>query len=682
VNRPLVTIMIPTYNQAELLPAAIDSALAQRYRPLEVVVADDASTDTTADVVAGYRDARLRYVRRSDNLGRVGNYRRTLVDDARGTWVLNLDGDDRLLDDDYLVKAISLAERHPQVALVFARALDAPADGGPLEEPPINRDLPEVSDGTDLFLAVAEGRVGIPHLTALYRRDVALELDFYTHDVVGADSVALLSLLPGRSVGFIDTAAAVWTKHEGNATWGRGVRARLDNFAVVDVPADRAARHLPSAAVDRWRRRMGGRLAASYVADRLAAGHVVDGFAFLAALTLRRPAAAAVAARNLTRRGWQRFRRPPAETAHARRVAMLIPDLGGGGAERVFVLLAEGLAAAGCEVDLLLFRATGPHLASVPDGVRVVDLGAERSSRSLGALWRYLRERRPGALVSALHNANLVAVVARALSRSRTRLILTVHNDLEREFAEDERWRSGLIRALLRWLYPLADRVVAVSEGVRSSLVAAHIATDRLDTIVNPVVTDAMFARAREEPPHPWLDDAAVPTIVSIGRLEPQKDHATLLDAFAEVLERREARLLIFGEGAERERLERRIDDLGLAGSVALPGYVSNPYAALARARVFALSSRFEGLPTVLIEALALGCRIVATDCPWGPSEILDGGALGTLVPVGDSGALAAALVVALDEGRPETDRAAVDAYRVEPVVAAYLSAMGVPHRA
>jgi glycosyltransferase involved in cell wall biosynthesis len=295
--------MIPTYRQAALLRRALDSALEQTYVPLEIVVADDASPDGTAEVVAGYGgDARLVYRRNERNLGRVGNYRNTLEHHVRGAWVLNLDGDDWLLEPDYLARAMALVAVHPDLALVFARARDVSAGGGASDEGTVNRGLPEVCDGTALFLAYADGTVHVPHMTALYRRDLALALDFYTHPVIGADSVALLSLLPGRRVGFVDVVAGVWHKHAANATWSRGLQARLDNFAVVDVPAQRAASILAPPVLDRWRRRMGVRLGESYAADCLATGRVAGAVAFVGALACRRPRVAAGVMAGLLRR--------------------------------------------------------------------------------------------------------------------------------------------------------------------------------------------------------------------------------------------------------------------------------------------------------------------------------------------------------------------------------------------
>ncbi|HTU23864.1 MAG TPA: glycosyltransferase, partial [Pirellulales bacterium] len=163
------------------------------------------------------------------------------------------------------------------------------------------------------------------------------------------------------------------------------------------------------------------------------------------------------------------------------------------------------------------------------------------------------------------------------------------------------------------------------------------------------IVNAAMLARADSPPAHPWLAASDCPVLVNVGRLAPQKDQATLLEAFALVRERRPARLLIFGEGSERPRLEALRRTLDLEADVELPGATDNPYAAMRRASLFVLSSRFEGLPTVLVEALACGCPVVSTNCPSGPAEILDDGRHGTLVEPQNPAALAAGILRSLD---------------------------------
>jgi glycosyltransferase involved in cell wall biosynthesis len=205
-----------------------------------------------------------------------------------------------------------------------------------------------------------------------------------------------------------------------------------------------------------------------------------------------------------------------------------------------------------------------------------------------------------------------------------------------------------LLRRFL-WFYSWADAIAPVSEGVAEDL--THLARrplKQMQVIYNPVVTPQLFEKANEPVEHEWFATNAPPVILGVGRLSVQKDFPTLIRAFALVRKHIPARLMILGEGEDRSQLEVLIEELGLSADVTLPGFVSNPYAFMSKAGVFALSSVYEGLPTVLIEAMAVGTPVVSTDCPSGPREILDGGKYGSLVPVKDVQAIADAILTQL----------------------------------
>ena len=170
----------------------------------------------------------------------------------------------------------------------------------------------------------------------------------------------------------------------------------------------------------------------------------------------------------------------------------------------------------------------------------------------------------------------------------------------------------------------------------------------RVRVVPNPVPHDDVAAMAVAPLDHPWFDEPGVPVILSAGRLVDQKDFSTLIRAFAQVVKSRPARLVILGEGRERGALAALARELGVAEGVDLPGFVANPFAWMARARVFAVSSIYEGLSMVLVEAMACGTPVVSTDCPHGPREVLEDGRWGRLVPVGAAGALAAAILETL----------------------------------
>lgn len=360
------------------------------------------------------------------------------------------------------------------------------------------------------------------------------------------------------------------------------------------------------------------------------------------------------------------------------RVACFIPDLTDGGAQLAAVKLVGGLAARGLAVDLVVVNRVGPHLDRVDARARVVDLAAGRVVKSVGPLARYLGRERPRALVSFLTHANVAAVAARALARSGARLALVEQNTVSA--VRSHLRRDDLLPALVRRAYPRADAVVGVSEGVARDLVSRlGVPAAKVHVIPNPVVDDALAASAAAPAGHPWFADDSAPVFLAVGRLTEQKDFPTLLRAFRMLREARAARLMILGEGEERARLEALIGELSLTGDVALPGFVENPYARMSRAAAFVLSSRWEGLPTVLIEALACGCPVVATDCPSGPREILGGGDYGALVPMGDPAALCGAMKSVL-ESRPGAaalkERAA--RYSVARAVTHYLELLGL----
>ena len=205
-----------------------------------------------------------------------------------------------------------------------------------------------------------------------------------------------------------------------------------------------------------------------------------------------------------------------------------------------------------------------------------------------------------------------------------------------------------------------ANAIVAVSDGVAENMSATmQFPRERITTIYNPVVTPDVPTLARAPLAHPWFDAGTPPVILAVGRLVDQKDFETLFHAFARIRKQRTARLLILGEGKLRPQLETLAVSLGLAADIALPGFVVNPFAYMRCAAVLVLSSRWEGLPSVLIEALACGCPVVSTDCIAGPSEILQDGEYGTLVPMGDDAALASAIIATLNN--PPARRRLVD---------------------
>lgn len=359
------------------------------------------------------------------------------------------------------------------------------------------------------------------------------------------------------------------------------------------------------------------------------------------------------------------------------RIAIFTSNMDGGGAERAMAKLAGGIAAEGHHVDLVLSRAEGHYLSEVPDAVRIVDLGASRVLASIPRLVRYLRRERPAAILTSMNYVNVVGIWARAIARVDTRLVVNEQNALSLEASHSPRRRHRLMPRLIKRFYPLADRIVSVAEGTADDLATTTgLPRESIDVVHNPIVTPELRAMASAAIEHPWFAAGEPPVVVSVGRLSTQKDFGMLVRAFARVARDRPARLAILGEGPERPALESLVRELRLDDAVSLPGWVANPYPWMRAAGAYVLSSRWEGLPSVLIEALYCGVPIVATDCVSGPREILAGGRHGKLVPVGDVDALAEAIDQALGGAVPPPGPESWQPYEQRTVVRRYLDVL------
>lgn len=363
------------------------------------------------------------------------------------------------------------------------------------------------------------------------------------------------------------------------------------------------------------------------------------------------------------------------------RVALFLRYIGGGGAETAMVYLARGFVEQGLKVDFVLCQADGPHLWKIPPEVQIVDLKSTGTLSSLKALVRYLRRERPVALLSAMHFNNEIAIAARHLSGVSTRVVVCEQNHLSLRSRHETRPSKRLTPLLARLTYPWADGVVATSQGVATDLNSTiGLPLERIQVIYNPAVTPEISAKSQEPVEHPWFAATEVPVILGVGKLEPQKDFPTLIRAFAKVRQVKPARLVILGWGPDsnRSELEALIQELGIAAEVDLPGYVNNPYSYMAKASVFVLSSRWEGFGNVVAEALAVGTPVISTNCESGPAEILKNGHYGTLVSVGDSQALAEAILNVLDGETKPVPSVWLDQFSLTPITQQYLNILKI----
>jgi len=339
------------------------------------------------------------------------------------------------------------------------------------------------------------------------------------------------------------------------------------------------------------------------------------------------------------------------------------------------VNLAKGFLDSGCQVDMVIARTRGEHLRSVPEGVRQIRLGKRHTLSSLPELARYLRREKPDALLAAKDRAIKVAVAARGLSGYKGRVVGRLGTTVSEAISGKGPLRRWMWYTGMRLFYPSLDQIVAVSQGVaRDIRTITGLPESRVTAVPNPVVAPEIHSLSREKVDHPWFGSEGVPIVLGMGRLTEQKDFHTLIRAFSGVRKETPCRLVILGEGRQRESLLRLVRNLGLEEDVSFPGFAANPYSWLARSSLFVLSSKWEGSPNALTEALALGIPVVSTDCRSGPREILKSGKFGELVPVGDWQALAAAMERTLRRPlSPAFLREAARDYTVAASSAAYL---------
>lgn len=361
------------------------------------------------------------------------------------------------------------------------------------------------------------------------------------------------------------------------------------------------------------------------------------------------------------------------------RVALFMAYLGGGGAERVMFNLASGLVNYGLSVDFVIGKVWGPHIEKIPSEVRVVDLASSGIWQTTQALTRYLKEEQPVALLSAQHFANEMAIWAKRIARVKTRVVVSEHNTLSQAIKRTSKTRKYLIPSFVRYFYPWADGIVTVSQGVAEDLSNfTGLPIHRISTIYNSVLSPQLQEKAKVRLDHPWFCPGEPPVILGVGKLEAQKDFPTLIKAFAQVRQVQPARLMILGWGPDRPQLEALAQELKLEEDVSLAGYVENPYCYMARAKVFVLSSAWEGLPTVLIEAMGVGTPVVSTNCPSGAREILGDGKYGLLSPVGDPKALAESILSVLSGHTKTVDPTWLDQFTSETATRLYLEMLGV----
>ncbi len=360
-------------------------------------------------------------------------------------------------------------------------------------------------------------------------------------------------------------------------------------------------------------------------------------------------------------------------------LAFFLATSGHSGVDRVMGNLIGELARRGLRIDVLRIEGHGPHLPELPPNVRLFPLGAAHVNSCFLPLVKYLRREKPRVLLSDKDRLNRLALWARKVAGVATRVAVRMGTTVSENLAKRGRLERSLQYGSIRWFYPWADAVLVPSCGAAEDIIRiGRLRPEIVRVVPSPIVHAGLQAKAREAAEHPWFNDGGPPVVLGVGELCERKDFATLLQAFARLRKEMECRLLILGEGRKRQELESLAASLGVKSAVSLPGFVANPYAFMSRAALFVLASRCEGSPVVLMEALACGAPVVATDCPSGPREILQGGRLGPLVPIGDVEALARAMQsVLLQPPLPAVLRAGAEPFQVAASADCYLHAVG-----
>ena len=358
-------------------------------------------------------------------------------------------------------------------------------------------------------------------------------------------------------------------------------------------------------------------------------------------------------------------------------ISIFLRCLYSGGAERVLLNLARGFVQQGLKVDMVLAASSGSLLKQLPPEIRLIDLKAESKIAILPRLVEYLRAENPSSMLAALHYPCEIALLAKRIARVSTKIVVSEHNHLSLEAKRIPQLSVRLTPLAARLLYPLADGIVSVSQGVKEDLVkVTNLPKKRVDLIYNPVITPELFVKAREKVNHPWFQAEKPPVILAVGRLHQQKDYPTLLRAFVRVRQIRPCRLVILGEGPEKDNLNNLINELGIQKDVRMLGFVDNPYAYMANSRVFVLSSAWEGFGNVIAEALAVGTPVVSTNCKSGPAEILKNGKYGELIPVGDTKAMAEAILKVLSGQIKQIDTDWLNQFKLQHCTEKYLQVL------
>lgn len=352
------------------------------------------------------------------------------------------------------------------------------------------------------------------------------------------------------------------------------------------------------------------------------------------------------------------------------KISIFLPNLKGGGAEKSMAILANSFYEKGYSVDLILAKKTGPFLDLLKPGINCFDFNSDSVFKTIIKLINYIRVYSPQVLLTAINYVNLTAILAKIVSRKKFRLIISErNNNFSRKIKLTDGLKPFIVNILIKFLYPFADSIIAVSKELASEVKKNIIFNkSKVTYIYNPIILNTYKSENKFSISEPY--------IIAIGRLEKQKNYLLLIKAFKRLQKHTNSKLLILGEGSKRDEIEKMINQLGLSHQVIMPGFVLNIRPYLEKAKMLVLSSNYEGLPTVLIEGLLAGTPIVSTNCPTGPYEILEGGRWGRLVKPNDVNSLYQGMLETLNDKNPPNGINRAKEFSVENSVKGYLKVM------
>jgi glycosyltransferase involved in cell wall biosynthesis len=339
------------------------------------------------------------------------------------------------------------------------------------------------------------------------------------------------------------------------------------------------------------------------------------------------------------------------------RVLFFISSLEGGGAERVMVEILRNINRNYIEPILILLYPYdhSPYKGLLPKDLEVIVIKRE-SDTSLEKIKQFkdflkcIKNKKPDLILSMLTHCNIMAIVAGLMYKIRT--IVSEHNTLSEIIkTEDGRKMMGISGSfLVRKLYRFANKIIAVSEGIKDDLIKNFgISKEKISVIYNPVDLENIRTLSKEPVDHHFFE-SNVPIIISVGRLIYQKGFDLFIRALKKLSSQIDFRAIILGNGPEKESLEDLAFKLDIIDKISFAGFKANPFAFLSKSDIFVLSSRFEGLPMAILEAMACEVPIIATDCKSGPREILQDGEYGIFVPIEDEDALSVAMLKLLKD--------------------------------